>query len=468
MRTPPFFVSLGIAPTTDAKQIKRAYAVALKRIDQDTEQDAFEALRSAYERALAWAEREAASESESDGEKADGLDETDDVDETDDARDEAPSARGNQPSAYPPDELEPPYFRQGGSAAPPLGVPAAPDSPPPSSTALDRAAERTALDQWASRLMASGASAAPMLQQALADARLSHLESRSRLEAQLADGLYRDPDGRIALFDAAAATFGWNERNARAGGGWAAADWIAQVVNEGLLWDAQPAATQRRQREAVDAVATTDAPTDAQVQAQVPVLKTLQSTFAAWLALRVPADRQDAWTRRWKAPAMDTFDVLPGEAMPARAGPAKKPSPFKRGMKTLGIVLVVLWVVPMIVSIVLRFVPTSPATVPKTTSTPAPEVKPADKPPVLAFEFTGTVDKDSCETAHEFMHESNWLTLDDADANALLVTRAIQCQDKKLWPQADDPLMKCLRAERAAALAAGRTEKSAQCEAAAK
>lgn len=46
---------LGIAATRDASEIRRAYARRLKTVDQRTEQEAFQALRAAYERALAMA-----------------------------------------------------------------------------------------------------------------------------------------------------------------------------------------------------------------------------------------------------------------------------------------------------------------------------------------------------------------------------------------------------------------------------
>ncbi|MFJ1302927.1 hypothetical protein ACILG0_23450 [Pseudomonadota bacterium AL_CKDN230030165-1A_HGKHYDSX7] len=53
--TSPSFGPLGIARTTDARAIRRAYAQALKQIDQATQQREFEALRAAYEAELAWA-----------------------------------------------------------------------------------------------------------------------------------------------------------------------------------------------------------------------------------------------------------------------------------------------------------------------------------------------------------------------------------------------------------------------------
>jgi hypothetical protein len=49
---------LGIAPTTDLRQIRRAYANRLKAIDGDRDGAVFMRLRQAFEAALAWAERD--------------------------------------------------------------------------------------------------------------------------------------------------------------------------------------------------------------------------------------------------------------------------------------------------------------------------------------------------------------------------------------------------------------------------
>ncbi len=57
MHTPWFFKRLGIEPTDDSKVIRRAYAVELKKIDQETQADEFETLRQAYELAREWQNR---------------------------------------------------------------------------------------------------------------------------------------------------------------------------------------------------------------------------------------------------------------------------------------------------------------------------------------------------------------------------------------------------------------------------
>lgn len=50
----PFLIRLGLRPDAEAKDIRRAYARELKKIDQDSDPSGFQELREAYETALNW------------------------------------------------------------------------------------------------------------------------------------------------------------------------------------------------------------------------------------------------------------------------------------------------------------------------------------------------------------------------------------------------------------------------------
>lgn len=462
MPTPWFFDRLGIAPTRDPKQIKRAYALALKAIDQQTEREAFETLRKAYEAALAWLRASGPDDevvapempdrtvlhasSATGGAGAPGA-ARDDVDPRD------IDHRGGDPRTPP--DVPPPDVPSPNS--PPL-------SPPPSSTpdAAPRGAptiisnesygaSRLAMRQWMTRLLnPQKTPLAEVLDQALADPRLTHLDSRVQLEAQIIEAMYRESAGRAELFQLAAARFGWGERNARPAGNPQQAEWIYRVINQQLLWESLDPQVRAAQQASIDAARAAEPGKRQQVFDRAPALRDFDEGFPEWAELNLPEGRADAWTR--------AFDALPaGWLRAARTRQRFHPYASRIAACVALAIIVGSLLYGMIKPMVLDYL-RAQATVAEQGRAAVGKPPAGLEEPVLAYEFTGAVTQDSCETAHEFVHESNWLEIDDADAIALLSTRAMLCQDRKLWPQAVDPLMDCLRAERGAALTAGRTE----------
>ena len=449
MHTPWFFERLGIAPTEDVKTIKRAYAAALKRIDQVAEREAFETLRKAYELALGWT---ASDEGDDDVDIDIDIDEDDDNEPIDDpveADAVVPVLPGDVPAASQP-------------SPPGLALQPEPDpglQPPVVLQAehADPARSEQAIDEWVVRLLATrtaGNASDLLLAQALNDPRLSHLDSQSRLEARLAEALHQDPEGRVDLFEVAARTFGWTGREERALGSFAAARWVSQVVDQGLQWESQKPSVRKLQQVALQAAAASGNPSDADVENFAAALAHMRADFPEWLALRLSAARCQQWHQA---------SVALAARGPRRAGWKKRYfGSLPRGIASVVVLSFFLSFALQILTIVVRELSDRPPAAARPAagqSAPAP----AAAAPVLAYELTGAITAESCSTAHEFVHESNWLEVDDADAVALLATRAMRCQDKALWPQKDDALMTCLRSERAAALAAGRVEQGARC-----
>lgn len=449
------FERLGIAPTRDVKAIKRAYAVALKAIDQASERDAFERLRQAYEQALAWAAREEDadedrdSEDKSEDDKEDEEDDDDDQGESDTPAPRVPAAPPVDPHRMDePSPLTPPPVQAQPPAAPAM-VTQSPDE------------ARQALRHWADQLRdAAPGAVAAVFEAALADPRLLHLDSHAQLEACIADLLHDGPAGRAVLFDTAARHFHWTDRNARPVASTAAAHWISRVVNQGLQWHAQTPAAIDLQQQALDAATRLASPGPEQTRRFAKALTDMARDFPDWFALHLGAQGH-AHLPAWQA--------LHAKLAPRWARQIERKQRYfgTRG-KTLRTLLggffVMLLATAVLSGVMNRLLTDhAPPAAPAGNGKVGVGAPPATPEPVLAYEFTGAVTLDSCESAEEFVHESNWLQVDDDDAVALLATRAMRCQDKGLWSRKDDALMACLRAERAAALGAGRPEKAQAC-----
>ena len=455
------FERLGIAPTRDVKTIKRAYAVALKAIDQAGEREAFERLRQAYEQALAWAARADNAGDDLDSEEEDEDEEEDDEDQDDHDRQGDFDRPGHHVPAPPP--VHPRRLDSPSSfASPPVQPPAAPATVAPSP---DEAPQ--ALRHWTEQLRdAPPEAVAAVFEAALADPRLLHLDSHAQLEARIAGLLHGDPAGRAVLFDTAAHRFHWTDRNARPIAGTDAAHWISRVVNQGLQWHAQAPSATALQQQALATVASVAAPQQEQARRFAEVLADMASDFPDWFALHL-APQGHAHLPAWQAVRAR---LAPRWARQAE----RKQRYFGTRRKTVNTLLggfFVLLLASAVFSGVMSRLLGNPApptvAAGNSNSNTAGKVgvgaPPATPEPVLAYEFTGAVTLDSCESAEEFVHESNWLQVGDSDAVALLATRAMRCQDKGLWSRKDDPLMTCLRAERAAALGAGRPEEAQRC-----
>ncbi|MES2530267.1 MAG: hypothetical protein V4636_04475, partial [Pseudomonadota bacterium] len=337
----------------------------------------------------------------------------------------------------------------------PPGQPAAGSMP--ATSGQDEA--RQALRHWTEQLRdAPPADAAALLEAALADPRLLHLDSHAQLEARIAHLLHDDPAGRAVLFDTAAARFHWSDRNARPFASIDAAHWISRVVNQGLQWEAQAPSAIDLQRKAIDTVTHVASPDPQQTRRFAEVLVDMSRDFPDWFALHLDPQGH-AHLQRWQA--------VQAELAPQSVHPVERKGRSFGTLKKLIGGFFVLMLVTTVLSGVMKLVLPSDAP-PGVMAASDPDKAGVGAPaaasePVLAYEFTGALTRDSCESAEEFVHESNWLEVDDSDAVALLATRAMRCQDKGLWSRKDDPLMACLRAERATALGAGRPENPLRC-----
>lgn len=219
-----FFSVLGITPTPDQKSIRRAYAVALKKIDQAANPEGFAALREAYERARAWADGQSSTATPFSAPTPHPAERPEpDVppaplrrSRPDEPAPESPSestpASGQAPDTSSPDRRRAPRR----SARQTHDARSRPDPTPASDHTLPSATERAeAVAHWTGELMAAADDQVqPLLDRALLDERLTHLDARQDLAASLAHAIRARPSGRLALFNTARRAFDWNGLNA--------------------------------------------------------------------------------------------------------------------------------------------------------------------------------------------------------------------------------------------------------------
>ncbi len=240
MRTPWFFERLGIEPTEDSKTIKKAYAVELKKIDQETQAKEFEKLREAYELARSWRSK---SEPESDF-----------------------AFEGSQVEPEYCDEQEVPYAFE---STVPLNVAHVDhaerlnqtlnEDDSDEQTASERSTAQisyastehhhrqenkltvgTLFIEFVSQIAASPNSAETLLAKALNSESLIPLDARMEFEHRLAEWLHNNPFPHFPLFEAAVDIFRWHEQ-VPLHQNFQVVAWLRLVVEQWQQWDLQTA-----------------------------------------------------------------------------------------------------------------------------------------------------------------------------------------------------------------------------------
>jgi hypothetical protein len=274
---PGFLARLGLAEDADERQVRRAYARELKRIDQERDLEGFQHLRACYEAALEWAAHRAAHA------------------ESEPVAAEAGAAPAAQPEAQPAAPLPP----QAEPQAEPQMHPAALGD----SVFTDFRARMAELAARPERVGGEETSSvAPWtaaLREALADPRLLHLYARvvfeHRIAALLADGWQ---PGHHLLLAAAVEIFGWDhDRSALPRLGHAGA-LLDEALEQRAMFLSQDILARTQQREVLALLRRGSEPDKRTVRGYMVAVTTLTNYFPTLLAIVAPREGAVAWRAR--------------------------------------------------------------------------------------------------------------------------------------------------------------------------
>jgi hypothetical protein len=275
---------LGLPAHADLVAVRRAYAAALRGIDQAADPAAFARLREAYEAARAWCEQADAATAEV-------------------AQAEAPapmneeSAEGDAPQAQPEAQLQ---------VDPTVTL-----------------AWRFAADVGARRVDAIP----QLLEEALVYLRTQYIDAPGRFEEYLIDLLGLQRIGpRAAVFAAAEAQFHWREVG-HLGALGQRGQWIELVLAQREDWLALP---EDRRRAWIDMFAQAESSLDPSLLRRWPEMQRLNERFPAWVSLHVSADTLQAWQTAFDAQPASMQDTYRRMAPPASLYWPQRPAPARR------------------------------------------------------------------------------------------------------------------------------------------
>jgi protein TonB len=323
METPDFILYLGLRADADERAIRKAYARQLKEIDQETQVDAFQMLRQAYNAALYWAAAKlhsnAPHDSKSDSEK--GFSET--VEQPPIAN--LPTEENTQ--AQPANE---------GHSHPATQQELVHQSEQKARSALDAVGE-----QLRTHALDSNDEAHKLLSQALETPSLMDMDARFLFEWGIASWLANGwQPGHQYLFPTAMDIFKWRQERARLYGFGQAGYVVDLAIAELEMYDAQPWEVRPAQRDLIRQLRDGQHPGNRHLVKNMPTVEHLAALYPHWLHMITNTSNIVQW-RTWhsQAPAWVRWTTRKPGTKVIRTD--TQPDPQKRFLWTAGFFIAV-------------------------------------------------------------------------------------------------------------------------------
>ncbi|QBE63985.1 energy transducer TonB family protein [Pseudoduganella lutea] len=254
-QTLPFLQRLGVDATTDERAIRRAYARALKQIDQERDIEGFQQLRESYEAALDWI---------------------------------------RQPHTAP--EAPDPSVRPSYGPVPVAVVQRMPQSAAPDEVPAALSCFDTAFDRLCAAGMPVLEAVVDLLRGSLADEALESLAARDRFEGHMVRRLAAGwQSGHEVLFPAACTVFGWSGDPGRLRQFGNEGRFLDQAIEQRMAFDTQDTVAIRTQRQLIARMREPGLPDKTDMLHFFASFERLSFYLPAWLHIVAPRDSVPRW-----------------------------------------------------------------------------------------------------------------------------------------------------------------------------
>ncbi len=307
------FARLALRPDASERDVRRAYAVELKKIDQELQPAAFQQLRETYDALLGWLQRQKMAQ------QAQELRQHDE-------------AQASAPVVAEPDVTPRTHATSQVQTPSKTAQTAPPQECPVSHEALAREMLQMLVRRFETRPFTDHHACAAFLAQSLDDPRLAQVDARQYFEWGIASILASGwRSGHELLFAPAMECFGWRQDRTRLLWLGRPGQVLDAAIAELTVFDGQPGADRHVQRDVIRALRGAVRRSSSELVKELPIAEFLVANFPNWLHVISQPQTLLAWrASHAKVPGWRRKLVLPVKA--ASIKPNREPANGAFGM----------------------------------------------------------------------------------------------------------------------------------------